>query len=63
MTPQLLSDEELTRWLGEETLALCAIPSVTGDEAVITNRLVTRVRELQPQAEAELLISLRKGHS
>lgn len=51
MTPQLLSDEQLTRWLAEETLALCAIPSVTGDEAAIADHLVTRVRELQPQAE------------
>jgi hypothetical protein len=50
MTPQLLSDEELTRWLAEETLALCAIPSVTGDEAAITDHLHARA-QLQPHAE------------
>jgi len=48
---QLLSDEALTRWLAEETLALCAIPSVTGDEATITKHLAERVRALNPRAE------------
>lgn len=46
-----LSDDALCRWLAEETLALCAIPSVTGDEAQITSHLSDRVRSLQPHAE------------
>lgn len=50
MSQALLSDEALTRWLAEETLSLCAIPSVTGDEERITSHLSDRVRSLQPRA-------------
>ena len=51
MMQTLLSDDALCRWLAEETLALCAIPSATGDEAQITSHLSDRVRSLQPHAE------------
>ena len=41
----------LLRWLAEETLALCAISSVTGDEAAITDHLMQRVAVLNPLAQ------------
>ena len=41
----------LLRWLAEETLALCAISSGTGDEAAITDHLMQRVAVLNPLAQ------------
>ncbi len=51
MTQAIPTDDALTRWLAEETLALCAISSVTGDEAAITDHLRARVAQLAPHAE------------
>lgn len=42
-------DDELGQWLATETLALCRIPSVTGDEAAIADYLQQRCTELAPQ--------------
>lgn len=42
------ADEGLFAWLAAETLTLCRIPSVTGDEAAIADYLQARCRELGP---------------
>jgi succinyl-diaminopimelate desuccinylase len=47
-TPAALAD-----WLAQETLALCRIASVTGDEAEITDYLQARCRELSPRLGIE----------
>ncbi len=46
-----MDDDARRRWLAEETLALCAISSVTGDEAAITDHLMRRVAALNPSAQ------------
>lgn len=48
-----LDDEALLRWLAEETLLLCGISSVTGNEAAITDHLMQRVAALQPSAQQQ----------
>ena len=37
---------ELSRWLADETLRLCQIPSVTGDEAALCDDLEARLGRL-----------------
>ncbi len=51
MTQDFCSDDKLLRWLAEETLTLCAIPSVTGNEEAITTHLSDRIRSLQKNVE------------
>jgi len=43
------TDAALAAWLAAETLALCRIPSVTGDEAAIADHLQARCAELAPE--------------
>ena len=46
-------EEELASWLAAETLALCRIPSVTGEEAAIADYLQQRCAALAPQLSIE----------
>jgi succinyl-diaminopimelate desuccinylase len=51
---------ELSRWLAHETLRLCQIPSVTGDEAALADDLEARLRRL---ADAQPLAVTRLGNT
>jgi len=43
-----LSRDDLTAWLATQTVTLCAIPSVTRDEARLADYLMHRIPELSP---------------
>ena len=49
----VLDGHALDSWLAEQTLALCRIPSVTGDEAAISDYLEQRCAALSPRLAIE----------